>query len=108
MKELGSETEEAHRQLGRAVAETAPEAVFFFGEETNAALEELRMAGFSGQSAAYTAYEELERAVVESVETGDTVLLKGSRSMELERLIQPIRKMTEQKGSAQQSAGGSA
>lgn len=108
MKELGSETEEAHRQLGRAVAETSPDAVFFFGEETDAALEEVRKAGFPGRSAAYTAYEKLERAVVDSVETGDTVLLKGSRSMELERLVQPIRKMTEQKGSAQQTAGGSA
>ncbi len=96
MKELGQESEAAHRSVGRIVAETEPDAAFFFGSETAAALEEAREAGFSGTGGCYTEYEELEEGLRNFVRKGDTVLLKGSRSMELERLVQPLQKAAEQ------------
>jgi UDP-N-acetylmuramoyl-tripeptide--D-alanyl-D-alanine ligase len=95
MKELGSATEEAHRRVGRVVAETKPDAAFFLGEETGAALDEARTAGFDGEGAAFSDFEELEKTVRQFVRPGDTVLLKGSRVVELERLVEPIREETE-------------
>ncbi len=93
MKELGDSTEASHRQVGRGLAELGSRAVLLFGEEMEAAYEEVRSSAYSGMLKHTEKFDDLKEIVDRSVRPGDTVLLKGSRSMELERLIPGLQKV---------------
>ena len=67
-----------------------PDAVFLFGAETAATAAALQAAGFGRPLLWTTLYEELEAAVVAAARAGDTVLLKGSRGVALDRLVEPL------------------
>ncbi len=92
MKELGNKTESSHRKIGSAIANINAAAVFLFGEEMQFAYEEARQQGVQNLLRLTNDYAELSKWVGDFVETGDTVLLKGSRSMELERLVPELQK----------------
>ncbi|MFP4300998.1 MAG: UDP-N-acetylmuramoyl-tripeptide--D-alanyl-D-alanine ligase [Spirochaetaceae bacterium] len=88
MKELGSFSEEAHRIVAREVLESGVDRLFLFGEEFRIAAQEL----VEEEEVIHTeSFEELAELVPSYLKAGDTVLLKGSRSMELERLTPVIR-----------------
>ena len=90
MLELGSATQAAHAALADVIAGADPDAVFLFGAETAATARALQDSGF-GRPLLWTSfYEELEAAVIGSVHAGDTVLLKGSRGVALDRLVAPL------------------
>ena len=90
MLELGDATARAHADLGELIAAAEPDAVFLFGAETEATAEVLGAAGYRRPVLRTTWYEELEAAVLNSVRRGDTVLLKGSRGVALDRLVAPL------------------
>jgi UDP-N-acetylmuramoyl-tripeptide--D-alanyl-D-alanine ligase len=94
MKELGSRTESEHRLIGRRAADSKVNAVFFYGEESAAAFREALIAqsvSEDGKLIQWTEdFEELQTMVKSFVRTGDLVLLKGSRGVELERLTMGI------------------
>ena len=90
MLELGAAAARAHAALGDLIAAAEPAAVFLFGAETAATAEALAAAGYGRPVLWTTRYEELEAAVLDSVRRGDTVLLKGSRGVALERLVAPL------------------
>ena len=90
MLELGAATARAHADLGEQIASLEPDAVFLFGAETAATAEMLTAAGYRRPVLWTTWYEELETAVVNAVRGGDTVLLKGSRGVALDRLVAPL------------------
>src|SRR6056297_2068698 len=92
MKELGAKAESSHRKVGSAIAGIEAEAVFLFGEEMRFAYQEAQQQGFHNRLEFTTDYSELAQWVSDFVQPGDTVLLKGSRSMELERLVPHIEK----------------
>ena len=85
MKELGQESEMAHARVGSLLAESAADALFLFGEEMEAAYRQC--AGRKDTVVWITDFDVLRRTVADFVRDGDFVLLKGSRSMELERLV---------------------
>lgn len=88
MKELGSFAEESHIVVAREVLQSGVDRLFIFGEEFEMAAQEL----LEEDAVAYTdSFDELSEMVTSFLEQGDTVLLKGSRSMELERLTPVIR-----------------
>jgi UDP-N-acetylmuramoyl-tripeptide--D-alanyl-D-alanine ligase len=87
MKELGAETESAHRQAGRLAASSGLDGVFLFGEEMEAACQELRAAAPERLLLWTTEFGLLRREVQRSLRPGDLLVLKGSRAMELERLL---------------------
>ena len=87
MKELGELSEEIHAGVGGRVAYMGMDAVFFFGEEMEAAYQAVRDSGSSMSCFYFIDYRKLEEALSDYVKTGDIVLLKGSRSMGLERLV---------------------
>jgi UDP-N-acetylmuramoyl-tripeptide--D-alanyl-D-alanine ligase len=86
MLELGKESDNAHRDVGFMVAEMKPEAVFLFGEEMKAAEAALKEAAFRGVLMHTTDMGNLIDTVSSYVREGDLVLIKGSRSMALERI----------------------
>lgn len=90
MLELGTATRAAHATLAEGITAVDPDAVFLFGAETAATAHALQAAGFGRPLLWTTLYEELEAAVVASVRAGDTVLLKASRGVALDRLVEPL------------------
>jgi len=86
MAELGDDAAELHREVGESIRSTGVSRLLTFGELSREAAE-----GF-GEGAA--SYDELG-ALIDEVRndlTGDTnVLVKGSRSMRMERVVAALR-----------------
>lgn len=91
MKELGSDSEKMHRQLGREAASCRADKVFFFGEDSVSAFEEAKQRAKESPVFFHTnEYKALEDELLLNLKPDDLLLLKGSRSMNLERLIEPV------------------
>ncbi len=90
MKELGAASEKIHAGVGEKVLKAGIDAVFFYGEEMRTAYMVLREKEHAFESFYFTDYSKLENNVSEYVAAGDIVLLKGSRSMKLERLVDTL------------------
>ena len=86
MKELGRESAEAHARVGALLSGSTADALFLFGEEAESAYRGVRGHKTSGRCGRRISMS-LRRRCYEFVREGDIVLLKGSRSMELERLV---------------------
>lgn len=93
MAELGAYSAELHDEVLKDVAASGADRVFLFGELFREAASRLRDAGELGgtELSATSDFDQLRRHVVEFVREGDLVLIKGSRSMELERLTPYLR-----------------
>jgi UDP-N-acetylmuramoyl-tripeptide--D-alanyl-D-alanine ligase len=87
MKELGSQSAAAHRALGRVAAGSDLQALFLFGPETAAAAEAARASGYTGSLFWTEDFQRLREGIRALLRPGDLVLLKGSRAVELERLL---------------------
>lgn len=90
MKELGSDTEKFHREIGVNISSTRVGAVFLYGAETESTYEMVKSSNPGLNCFHSIHFEELKSRILEYVAAGDLVLLKGSRSMELERLVEPL------------------
>jgi UDP-N-acetylmuramoyl-tripeptide--D-alanyl-D-alanine ligase len=90
MLELGEESAAAHARMGSVAGESRAEALFFFGEEAKPSFESARGAGFKGILRYETDFERLRGAVSAYLRPGDLVLVKASRGLELERLVDAI------------------
>jgi len=84
MRELGPYSEEAHRELGRILAKAGIDEAIFYSGPAALAMEEARMHGLIvhwanslGDVAAFIA----------AAVRGDAILVKGSRSLELEKAV---------------------
>lgn len=86
MLELGSVAEEAHRNVGRELAEIAADILLTRGE-----MGEYIAAGAEekGMKNVYRckSHEEAGKKLNELLQPGDTVLFKGSRGMQMEKII---------------------
>jgi UDP-N-acetylmuramoyl-tripeptide--D-alanyl-D-alanine ligase len=91
MLELGPESKKYHVDLGKTVAALAPDLTLFVGEESRAAFEEA--AGRSGDTQTTRHADDSDSAarILEAwVRPGDAVLVKGSRGMKMERVVQAL------------------
>lgn len=83
MKELGEHAAEAHRAVIREAIDAGMDVVLLLGQEfAPGALEQ-----GDRRVQYFRSFEELLTGVRETVCAGDLVLIKGSRSLELERLV---------------------
>lgn len=94
MRELGAESRRFHEKLGEQLADADITAVFLYGPEMRFALERvslLRRKKF--HLAHFFEPAGLLGALKDFLKEGDMVLLKGSRAMELEKVLELYRGM---------------
>ena len=94
MGELGSEAERGHRRVGNAAAELKVFCVIAVGEQANWIADEARSGGVNHVMHVPNT-EAAAAALRDFGKPGDVVLVKGSRSAKMERVIQAL----EQEGS---------
>ena len=89
MLELGAITEEAHRDAGRAVVAAGAGELVGVGRSALWAVEAARAAGLAEAHHA-TTFEDTVAHLLKRLVPGDTVLVKGSRGMRLERVVDAL------------------
>ena len=87
MGELGERSAEAHRRIGGQATSCGFQGLFLFGEEMEAAFREIRSRAFKGTVQWMTDIEALGSSLHSYLREGDLLLIKGSRAVELERLL---------------------
>jgi UDP-N-acetylmuramoyl-tripeptide--D-alanyl-D-alanine ligase len=87
MRELGDASSDAHRALGRRLSSNPPDAVLLFGEEMEETWRALAGSPLADRSRWTGDFPTLASMTRDLVHEGDIILIKGSRGMELERLI---------------------
>jgi UDP-N-acetylmuramoyl-tripeptide--D-alanyl-D-alanine ligase len=87
MLELGRRASEEHRSIGGETARAGLDAVLRFGQEMAEADQEMRRLGYSGLLEWTTDFAALRGRLLAMVKPADLVVIKGSRGMELERLL---------------------
>ena len=92
MLELGELSAELHHEIGREAARAGVDALVLVGTYVKAAASGALEGGLSADAVAHFATtEEAARAATELVREGDVVLVKGSRGMALERVVEALR-----------------
>lgn len=87
MAELGEYSEEYHRKVGIKCSEISLNAVFAIGSETITTVSESKNVEVSEH---FMSKNDLVLHLKRYLKKGDTVLFKGSRSMEIEKIIQEV------------------
>ncbi len=91
MLELGPGTGDFHIQAGRRVGEMAFGHLFFLGDQRDRLAEGARSAGMEeGRIHSLSVPEEVVESLEEVMEEGDWLLIKGSRRMKMERIVEAL------------------
>jgi len=85
MGELGAESEREHARVGEAAREAGIDRLYTLGE-----VSVLATNAFSGAARHFARIEDLLGALNPELEAGTTVLVKGSRFMQMERVVQSL------------------
>ena len=88
MLELGDNAEAMHRELGVQAAKSQVASLWTLGPLGHAIAEGARSCGLQAQ--AFTDFEGLCTALLRDVQDGDCILVKGSRGMRMERVVQAL------------------
>ncbi|MBM4143841.1 MAG: UDP-N-acetylmuramoyl-tripeptide--D-alanyl-D-alanine ligase [Lentisphaerae bacterium] len=89
MLELGAQTRAAHAEIGRAVAAAGPDALVTVGELGAWIADGAEAAGYgAGRVRRCADAEAAANALLEGLRDGDVVLLKASRNMRLESVVE--------------------
>ena len=89
MLELGAVTDDAHRAVGREVAALPADELIGVGRAMRLAVEAAREAGL-GEARHLTTFEDTVAHLLKRVVAGDLVLVKGSRGMRMERVVDAL------------------
>ena len=89
MKELGEESAKSHETIGKALAESDTDFIFLVGEEMKNAYQiiEGRDGAYWYETASDENYKNIAERVIGLSGEKDVILLKGSHSMQLEKLV---------------------
>lgn len=88
MLELGSESKRYHQEIGELIASSGVDLLFACGKQSGAVVEGALWGNLSRNKIVQAAdVEEVQDQVYSWLEPGDIVLVKGSRSLRMERLI---------------------
>ena len=89
MLELGSIADEAHRDIGRHVAACGVDVLVGLGRHARIAVEAGRAAGIARTQHTET-FEDTVAFLLKELAPGDVVLVKGSRGMRMERIVDAL------------------
>lgn len=87
MKELGRDSRRAHSYVAKSVFSSKPKSTFLYGKEMETAYSYLKNENYGGNLVYSDNFDEINYEVGKDKQNGDLFLLKGSRAMEIERLI---------------------
>ncbi|MCF7835930.1 MAG: UDP-N-acetylmuramoyl-tripeptide--D-alanyl-D-alanine ligase [Candidatus Marinimicrobia bacterium] len=91
MLELGKYTIEAHKAIAENIIDAGVEIVFVVGPRAKFIAESLREKGFNKDDIfEFSTANEAKKKVEEIIREGDIVLVKGSQSMRMERVVEEI------------------
>lgn len=90
MRELGADSNEIHASLASSIIEAGLDAVFLLGVRMKSLEMRLRELCYLGQIFPCSTYEQAEMTLINFLKDDDLLLIKGSHSMGLERLIQSL------------------
>lgn len=86
MKELGEDTDSAHRSIGEYAADAGIDAVWAIGEKSK-----LAIAAYSGTGRHFENKEELIQALIDITNSDLTVLIKGSRGAKMNEIVTALK-----------------
>ena len=86
MLELGTYAPQAHFAIGQKTAESA-DLLFAYGRNSEDYLRGAKAAGL-GQAQSFSSHEAMAQALRGEIREGDTLLIKGSRGMKMERVLE--------------------
>ena len=86
MKELGDDAAELHREVGEAARASGVNRLFAYGDLATSAVE-----GFGESARWYASLDTLVDELGEALTSDINVLVKGSRSMRMERVVDALR-----------------
>jgi UDP-N-acetylmuramoyl-tripeptide--D-alanyl-D-alanine ligase len=95
MGELGRESEAAHRRVGRVVAEFKFDYLVTVGNEARLIAEAASSAGLKSTERAET-HEQAIEALLDYLEPGDLLLVKGSLSSSMDRVVHGLEAVFDQ------------
>ncbi len=91
MLEMGDDTEQAHVDLGKKVRDLSIDLLFTLGRQAAVVVESAIRQGFPKEKArAVESHTEAISLLKQIMKEGDWVLVKGSRGMEMERIVQGL------------------
>ena len=94
MLELGDETVSAHLEAGSMVAERGAFCLLVMGEHAPQMINGAVSKGLPKDTAVEaTSHEEMAQEIGARMSKGDVILLKGSRRMQLEKVVDALKKM---------------
>lgn len=91
MLELGDGAEEHHRDLGAYAAQVGVESLWAIGAQAQAMLDGFATAGKTGTAEALVDAEDGLRAFLPSLTSHDAILIKASRGVRLERVVETLK-----------------
>jgi UDP-N-acetylmuramoyl-tripeptide--D-alanyl-D-alanine ligase len=96
MLELGSESEQLHREVGSMLAASGIDMLIGIGGQTRSAVEEALASGMDAGSAFFfETRADAKRYIGDAVLAGDVILVKGSRLAGLEEICEFLRSTVE-------------
>lgn len=87
MLELGALEEQLHREIGHYIAGTAVNEVLLYGNATRATEEGIRQKNATMLVHHFDEHRAIARHLQEVLRPGDVVLIKGSRGMQMEKVL---------------------
>lgn len=91
MLELGKFTVDEHKKVGRLVKDYGIDLLFTVGPRSKFTSEEARIAGFEPDNIfEFSFSDEAKKEVQGKIEEGDLILVKGSQSMRMEKIVEEI------------------
>jgi UDP-N-acetylmuramoyl-tripeptide--D-alanyl-D-alanine ligase len=94
MGELGEQSQALHREMGRIAAQNKIDALFTLGEKSAEAYAEY-VGSYLGTGGVFDSREKLVDALQSKLNEKTTVLIKGSRSSHMEKVVEALRQVTQ-------------
>ena len=96
MLELGRESGESHRELGKQVARYGIDHLYLLGEQARRVQQAALLAGMEkGRVVIGKNHRQIARIVQRQVRRGDWLLCKGSRGMKMEKVVEALKETGE-------------